>query len=388
MNRLIIRLAAVSAMAVLAACGGNGTKFNPAEDNRDSRDSTAVVAARPAGALEEVLAMRGVKVSVIAPELPAGFSRAEADGIAARLVNVCAANGISGLGTSPGFVLGTTIIPGSEQQTGTAPQKTIVEYELVYSVGNAATGDIYASTTQRITGAGRDAADARRNALRQIKSTPALQKMLSEASDRIIDWYDKNLPTLRSQVESAASRGDYALALAYIDAVPQQSASVFAYATEARPALFDAWRKKTAADNLTAMRAAIGAAGDTFDPACAGYFALIPPGSPEYGEAEKLFAVYQTRCEARVRELEANARADTAATREFRKVQMNFNQQKELAQIEADKVVAKYEAQANAAAMQSQMDDERYEKRKGFWSKLGDRIIGGIDSLRGIDEED
>lgn len=174
MNRLIIRLAAVSAMAVLAACGGNGTKFNPAEDNRDSRDSTAVVAARPAGALEEVLAMRGVKVSVIAPELPAGFSRAEADGIAARLVNVCAANGISGLGTSPGFVLGTTIIPGSEQQTGTAPQKTIVEYELVYSVGNAATGDIYASTTQRITGAGRDAADARRNALRQIKSTPAL----------------------------------------------------------------------------------------------------------------------------------------------------------------------------------------------------------------------
>lgn len=394
MKKILLTLSVAALMAGLASCGGNGgTKFKPAADKSEMSDSerrAAIAKARSQadGVLDEMLAMRGVKVSVLAPEVPAGFSRADAEAIAARLVNICAANGISGLGTSPGFVLGSTIIPGTEQTTGTVPQKTVVEFELVYSVGNVATGTIFASTTQRVTGAGKSAADARRNALKEIKSTPALQKMLSEASDRIVAWYDENLPTLRSQVESARSRGDYALALAYIDAVPQQSAAAFAYADETRPALFEAWCRKTAADNFAAMRAAVAAANNTFDPAAAGYFALIPSGSPEYAAADTLFTRYQARCDARVAELEAGARADTAAAREFRKVQMAYDQQKDLAQIEADKVVATAEAKASAAAMQREMEDARHEKRKGFWSKIGDRIIGGIDALRGGDDDD
>ena len=225
MKKIVITLAAAALLAGVTSCGNGGTKFKPAADSREMDDAgrrAAIAKTRQnaSGKLEDMLAMRGVKVSVLAPELPDGFSRAEADGIAARLVNICAANGISGLGTSPGFVLGTSIIPGAEETTGTAPQKTVVEYVLVYSVGNVATGTIFASMTQRVTGAGRSPQDARRNALKQIKSTPAFQKMLSEASDRIVAWYDENLPTLKSQVESARSRGDYALALAYVDAVP------------------------------------------------------------------------------------------------------------------------------------------------------------------------
>ena len=393
MKKIVITLAAAALLAGVTSCGNGGTKFKPAADSREMDDAgrrAAIAKTRQnaSGKLEDMLAMRGVKVSVLAPELPDGFSRAEADGIAARLVNICAANGISGLGTSPGFVLGTSIIPGAEETTGTAPQKTVVEYVLVYSVGNVATGTIFASMTQRVTGAGRSPQDARRNALKQIKSTPAFQKMLSEASDRIVAWYDENLPTLKSQVESARSRGDYALALAYVDAVPQQSSAAFAYADEVRPALFEEWGRKTAADNYAAMRAAVAAANDTFDPAAAAYFALIPTGAPEYAAAEALFSQYQARCDARTAQLEAAARADTAAAREFRKVQMAYAQQKDLAQIEADKVVAQAEAKASAAAMQRDMEDARYEKRKGFWSKIGDRIIGGIDAIRGAGDDD
>lgn len=67
---------------------------------------------------------------------------------------------------------------------------------------------------------------------------------------------------------------------------------------------------------------------------------------------------------------------------------MAYAQQKDLAQIEADKVVAQAEAKASAAAMQRDMEDARYEKRKGFWSKIGDRIIGGIDAIRGAGDDD
>jgi hypothetical protein len=40
----------------------------------------------------------------------------------------------------------------------------------------------------------------------------------------------------------------------------------------------------------------------------------------------------------------------------------------------------KYEQMANAKAMEKAMRYESDQKNKGFWSKLGDRIISGIDS--------
>ena len=80
--------------------------------------------------------------------------------------------------------------------------------------------------------------------------------------------------------------------------------------------------------------------------------------------------------------MEAKAEKDEEAAREFEKFKMMQEHETELAQIEADKMKAKYQAQAAAKAAEA-------KSSKGFWGKLGERIIGVTDrAIKGIDVMD
>ena len=78
----------------------------------------------------------------------------------------------------------------------------------------------------------------------------------------------------------------------------------------------------------------------------------------------------------------AKAEKDEQAAREFEKFKMMQDHETELAQIECDKMKAKFQAQAAAKAAEA-------KGSKGFWGKLGDRIIGVTDrAIKGLDVMD
>lgn len=378
---------------VIMSCGGQqnkGTKFAPKERVSSLSDSErqAAIAQKRAELLgglnlDTLLYSHGIKFSIVQPKIQGeDITQDIADRISMKMLQMACQNGISGLGTNPGFVFGTEMAQTGRAATGTTPQKMTVQYQLTFKVMNTATGDVYATATQDVVGVGNSFVEANQNFVKEIKNTPEIQKMLQTASERIIDWYNKNVQTVKNQIETAAGKGDYDLALAIASSVPEQATTAFQYASSKMNELTKGLMHKKAADMLGEMTAAVASAGDDFDPSIGAYFKLIPTDSPEHAKAQELYKAYTEKCKARRDALEAKAERDEQAAREFEKFKMMQDHETELAQIECDKMKAKYQAQAAAKAAEA-------KGSKGFWGKLGDRIIGVTDrAIKGIDVMD
>ena len=130
---------------------------------------------------------------------------------------------------------------------------------------------------------------------------------------------------------------------------------------------------EAAGDLLGEMEAVLASSNDDFNPAVGAYFSLIPMDSPEHGTAQKLYAEYEKKCHARRAALEAKAERDEQAARELEKLRMQYENQQALAEIEADKIKAKYEAQAVSAAAAN--------RPRGLLGSIGYAIAGTADRL-------
>ena len=374
---------AIIALAVAGCNENKGTKFAPKEkvsklnDNERAEAIAKKRAELVPALLDTLLYSHGVRISIVEPKVKGDITPQVSHNIAVKMLEMAAQNGISGLGGTPTFVLGAEITPTGREATATAPQKMIVSFDLTFKVLNTINGTVYATSTQHVQGVGQSFEDATIQAMKSIKNTSQVQQFLSTASKRIIEWYSENLGEFKREVEGAAGNGNYALALALVESVPEQAAAAASWANERQPQLFAELKHKIASENLSALQAAIATAGDEFDPAIGGHFMLIPSDSPEFGKAQELYNNYQAGVKARRAELEARAEREAAAQRAWELEKAKMDHETELAQIEADKFVAKYQAQASAEAAKAQ-------NRKGFWGSLGDRILGGIDAVTGF----
>ena len=380
----------VSAMTIaMTSCGNqNGSKkFDPVERSAtlSHEEREAAIEAKRAELLgglnlDTLLYSHGIKFSIVQPKLQGeDITQDIADRISMKMLQIACQNGISGMGTNPGFVLGTEIAQTGRAATGTTPQKMTVQYQLTFKVMNTATGDVYATATQDVMGVGNSFVEANQNFVKEIKNTPEIQKMLQIASQRIIDWYNQNVQTVKNQIETAAGKGDYDLALAIATSVPEQATTAFQYASSKIDELTKGLMHKKAADMLGEMTAAVASAGDDFNPAIGAYFNLIPTDSPEHAKAAEMYKEYTEKCKARRNALEAKAESDEQAAREFEKFKMMQDHETELAKIEADKIKSKYASLASAKAAEAKV--KASQKRGGLFGSIGDAISGVSDRL-------
>ena len=387
----IYNIIGVALMAVaIMSCGGQqkqGTKFAPKERESSMSDSErkAAIAQKKSELLgglnlDTLLYSHGVKFSIVQPKVQGeDITQDIADRISMKLLQMACQNGISGLGENPKFVFGTEIAQTGRAATGTAPQKMTVQYQLTYKVMNAVTGDVYATATQDVMGVGSSFVEANQNFVKEIKNTPEIQKMLQTASERIIDWYNKNVQTVKNEIETAAGKGDFDLALALASSVPQQATAAYQYASSKMGELTKGLMHKKVADMLGEMTAAVASAGDDFDPSIGAYFKLIPTDAPEHAKAQELYKTYNQKCKERRDALEAKAERDEQAAREFEKFKMMQEHETELAEIEADKIKSKYASLASAKAAAAKAAASR--KSGGLFGSIGDAISGTFDRV-------
>lgn len=379
MMKYMYRAIAVIFIAfIVSSCGGQqkeGTKFAPNErtsalNENERKEAIAQKRSELNGLnLETLLYTHDIKFSIIEPEVQGeDITKEIANQIAVKMLQIASQNGISGLGTNPIFALGSEIVQTNRTATSTVPQKMTVQYDFTFKALNVVTGEVYATAIQTVTGVGRSFQEANQMSVREIKNTPELQKMLQTASSRIIDWYNNHLETLKNQVAVAESKGDVELALAIVEAVPEQAANTFKYAKEVQPELLKKLKQKYATESLSALKAAIAEAKGEFSPIVAGCLQMIPEGTNEAKQAQMLYAEYE-------KVMKEKAIADNKA----KELEAQRTHEKELAQIEADKLKCKYEQMANAKALEKAMRYDSDQKNKGFWGKLGNRILGGID---------
>jgi len=386
MKRIYIIIGVVLMAVVITSCGGQqkqGTKFAPKERTSSLSDSErqAAIAQKKAELLgglnlDTLLYSHGVKFSIVQPKIQGeDITEDIANRISMKLLQMACQNGISGLGENPSFVFGTEIAQTGRAATGTAPQKMTVQYQLTYKVMNTATGDVYATATQDVMGVGNSFVEANQNFVKEIKNTPEIQKMLQTASNRIIEWYSKNAQTVKNQINEAAGKGDYALALAIASSVPEQAGEAFKYASGKIDELTKGLMHKKAADMLGEMESAVAASGEEFNPEISAYFKLIPIDAPEHAKAQELYKTYTQKCKERRDALEAKAERDEQAAREFEKFKMMQEHETELAEIEADKMKSKFKSMAAAKAAAAKA------KGHGLFGAIGDAISGTFDRV-------
>ena len=380
----------------MTSCGNqnSGKKFNPVERTAtlSHEEREAALEAKRAELseglnLDTLLYSHGVKFSVMRPKTQGeDITDDIAERISMKLLQIACKNGISGVGENPGFVFGTEIAQTGRAATATAPQKMTVKYNLTFKVMNTVTGDVYGTATQEVMGVGSSFAEANQNFVSEIKNTAAIQKMLQTASQRIIEWYNQNTQKVKSQIDEAAGRGDYELALAIASSVPEQAKAAYQYASSRIDGLTKGLMHKKAADMLGEMSAAVAAEGEDFNPAVGAYLKLIPTDTPEHTKAQELYNKYVQQCKARRDALEARAEREAKeandraereqkAARELEKFKMMQEHEKELAEIEADKVKMKYKAKAAAAKANGSGSN------RGLFGSLGYAIGGSFERI-------
>ena len=173
--------------------------------------------------------------------------------------------------------------------------------------------------------------------------------------------------TIKNQIQKAEGEGNYDLALALLNSIPEQSTS-YSYVAEKQDALLKGMLHKRAADMLAEMESVLASSGDDFNPAVGAYFSLIPTDCPEHKTAQNLYAEYEKKCHARRAALEAKAERDEQAARELEKLKMQYDHEEELADIEASKIRAQYESKASSSSSQG----------TGFWGTLGNMVLSAF----------
>ena len=373
LNYLII------ATLIVVSCGGNTnskqTGFAPKDrttvEMSESERRNAIEAKKAENGvdLNVALASNDVKLSVMPPYPKGDITEAISECIAVKLLHLTTANGIGGLNNVPGFALCASMEEIDKKLTSTAPQKMVVKYTISYSVRNLVTDDVYASCEQELTGVGGSWEEATRSTVNEIKNNALIQKMLSTASEKIINWYNENLDTFKRQVLTAMGTNDYAYALALINSVPEKAANAFEYTASVREEVLAKFKMQSASKELTAMKQAILASENALSPEVYAHLSLIPTDAPEYQEAIALSKEYESQVN---KQREQEKLAKISAEERL--------QQLEMAKLESERVMVQYQSDAVNEQIQKLERELEYERR-GFWGSIGSRVIKLIDSF-------
>ena len=301
MRRLnnIIGIALVA--VVVMSCGGQskGTKFAPKERESSLSDSERKTAIDQKKAeldslnldIKTLVFENNVKLTVLPPAIKDDITEETSALMAGKLMQITAQNGVGGYGNSPAFALAVMMAPTGRAATGTTPQKMMSKYTITFYVANMLTGEVYASHSEDVEGVGATFSEATRNAVNEIKNTPALQQMLKTASGRIISWYN-NVQGFKAIVEENVSKQEYETAFALLTSVPKQATACFDYAQKRLGYVLEEMNNQKAAETLAELKNAIAAAGEQYDPMPSGYLKMIPANSKQYAEASKLYDNY------------------------------------------------------------------------------------------------
>lgn len=290
------------AIILLVSCnnGKQGTKFAPKEREQafasDAERQAAIDKKRAELDslnldIQTLVFDNNIKLTVLPPAATGDITEEASTLMAGKMMQIVAQNGIGGYGNSPVFALAVVMSPTGKATTGTAPQRMISKYSITFVVANMLTGDVYASHSEDIEGVGESFTEASRNAVNEIKNTPALQQMLKTASGRIVAWYN-DVAGFKAVVEEFVSKQDYETAYALLASVPKEASACLAYATSRQNKVLEEMQNQKAAETLAELKNAIAAAGEKYDPMAAGYLKMIPANSKQYTEATKLYDNY------------------------------------------------------------------------------------------------
>ncbi|MCM1107683.1 MAG: hypothetical protein NC388_01375 [Clostridium sp.] len=237
-----------------------------------------------------------VPMMILVPEQAEALPNTAQSMLEGRLRQMLLQYGMEGgAGFSNFSIVAHTFESSKELLSGTRPLVTLT-IELQLFVGNNYTGEKFASSTLRLTGAGRNEAKAYIAAFSGIRSDNAqLQAFLNDVRRKVNEYYATQVPAILQRAKSYAVRHNFEEALCLLASVPtccNRYDEVEQYMT----VVFQDYINFDCADKVSKARAVWNATQDKEGALLAGaYLTAIDPSSSCWEEALALAETIRQR---------------------------------------------------------------------------------------------
>lgn len=213
-----------------------------------------------------------------------------------KLRQIATKNGMDGGAKYSNFYITADITEESKEMTSGLRPLVTVFAELTLYVGNAITGDKFASTSMRISGAGASEAKAYTAALAQVNTSDrSWHDFIVNARTKINEYYALQTPYIIRQARSLAGRREYEEAMAVLVTVPPCS-NHYADVEHAMLDIYQQYVDYDCAMKLSKARAAWNASQNEEGAKLAGaYLSAIAPESSCNDAAAQLAETIRAR---------------------------------------------------------------------------------------------
>ena len=191
----------IGAISIMG-CSGKKKNFSPNEPGRADITKSSVIT-------DSVEGENAVKLTIMVQKPSSDFPQNAAQALESKMLTIASKNGIVGYGGDPAFVLAALITPLGKDVTTTAPVKKVMKYTLNLYVANVVTGDVYGASSMDIMGIGNSFELAALNAITSVDDNSNIQKMLHEASNKIISWYQNHSKEFISKVSDYITHEEF-----------------------------------------------------------------------------------------------------------------------------------------------------------------------------------
>lgn len=267
-----------------------------------------------------------IRAQVIDEKIPEEAAR----NLETKLQRALTANGYADNGYTERFVLTAKVDITQKDITPTTPARISEKMDITLMVGDVVENKIYSSVTLQAAGIGTNENKAFINAFRNIKgNSPEIQQMLSEAKEKIADYYTNHCPEILQRANALVTQQSYDEAFFVLNSIPNICNDCFQQCQQQAGTIY---QKKIDTESTVLLERAKTAwmenPNDTGASQVADIISQINPQSSNYAEVTALRST-----------IEAKLQADAKRKWEFKMRQYEDNQLFKRSIVEAGKAI-------------------------------------------------
>lgn len=157
-----------------------------------------------------------------------------------KLTKIATDQGLAGNSVEPRFVITANLIEVTKDVTPTAPPMVALTLAPTIYIGDAETGDLYASCDlPSVKGVGANDTKAYMAAVKLIKTNdPSVVDCITRGKEKIVEYYNSQIDFILAEAESMANAQQYDEAMAKLSAVPEVCKDAYMKAMEKMSAIY------------------------------------------------------------------------------------------------------------------------------------------------------
>ncbi len=216
-------------------------------------------------------------------------SEATNNTLMSRLISAVTATGVTASADYNQFLITGRFSHIYQDVVAGPPMQHVLHTDLTIYVADAENQKVYASKTFELRGVGTSEPRAFINAMSRLNGKNAeLQKFIEDAKTKIVEYYDKNYPTILKKAQAAAALRDFEQALYFSTSIPECSKG-YAQSVAETERIFKQYLDYNGELMLRAARGAWAASPDAKGAVKAWeYLMQIDTASSSFPAAEKL----------------------------------------------------------------------------------------------------